>query len=89
MGRDYLEHASKRKRRFFLEAPVATVYNQARMRTPLTAFRLDDEHKELLEACASKERLPKSEALRRAIRAYADMLGVAKDETVRPRKLQR
>jgi len=45
-------------------------------KTPLTAFRLDDHHRALLEACAQAEFSTKVEVIKRAIRAYADQLGV-------------
>lgn len=45
-------------------------------KTPLTAFRLDDHHRALLDACAEAEFTTKIEIVKRAIRAYADQLGV-------------
>lgn len=52
---------------------------------PLFNLRLDAEDQALLEACASKEKLTKSDILRRALRAYAQGLGVTAEEPKRPR----
>lgn len=43
---------------------------------PLTAVRLDAHHRALLEACAEAEFTTKVEVIKRALRAYADQLGV-------------
>jgi uncharacterized protein (DUF1778 family) len=43
---------------------------------PITAFRLDAVHRELLDACAAAEFTTRTDTIRRAIRAYADQLGV-------------
>jgi hypothetical protein len=48
----------------------------------LVALRLDTEDYELLVACSAKDKLTKSDILRRALRMYADHLGV----TVEPKK---
>ena len=45
-------------------------------RTALTAIRFDDEDRELLAACSAAEKLTKADTLRRALRLYADHLGV-------------
>jgi hypothetical protein len=46
------------------------------MTDPHIGLRLDDEDRALLEACSAKEKLSKSDILRRALRAYAVALGV-------------
>jgi len=43
---------------------------------PHFAVRLDDEDRALLEAISKREKLSKSDIIRRAIRAYAAELGV-------------
>jgi metal-responsive CopG/Arc/MetJ family transcriptional regulator len=45
-------------------------------RKPIVALRLDPEELELLDAMAAKEERNRSDVVRRAIRAYADQLGV-------------
>lgn len=50
----------------------------------LINLRMDDEDQALLEACATKEKLSKSDVLRRALRAYAEHLGVTGERA--PRK---
>jgi hypothetical protein len=42
----------------------------------LLNIRMDDEDRALLDACSAKEKLTKSDILRRALRAYAASLGV-------------
>ena len=51
----------------------------------LLNIRLDDEDRALLDACAAKEKLTKSDILRRALRDYAAKLGV----TVKPARTRR
>lgn len=56
------------------------------MPEPHIGLRLDDEDRALLEACAAREKLSKSDILRRALRAYAAGLGVtAEPERKRPK----
>lgn len=53
----------------------------------LVNFRLDDEDRTLLEACCAKEKLKKSDILRRALRLYAVSIGVGPEpEKPKPRK---
>jgi hypothetical protein len=42
----------------------------------LTAVRLDAHHRSLLEACAEAEFTTKVDVIKRALRMYADSLGV-------------
>lgn len=53
---------------------------------PETLFnlRLDEEDRALLEACSTKEKLSKSDIFRRALRAYAENLGVT-EQRQRPK----
>ncbi len=51
----------------------------------LLNIRMDDEDRALLDACSTKEKLTKSDILRRALRAYARTLGVGADVT-KPRR---
>lgn len=46
------------------------------MPEPHIGLRLDDEDRTMLEECAAKEKLSKSDILRRALREYAAKLGV-------------
>lgn len=46
------------------------------MTDTLFNLRLDDDDRALLEACATREKLSKSDIVRRAIRAYALSIGV-------------
>ncbi len=43
---------------------------------PHIGLRLDKEDRALLDACSAKEKLSKSDILRRALREYAARLGV-------------
>jgi hypothetical protein len=52
-------------------------------RGPLTNVRLDDEHRAILAALSEHERLTKSDIIRRALRHYAEHLGV---KVPKPRK---
>ncbi|HOU92792.1 MAG TPA: ribbon-helix-helix protein, CopG family [Polyangiaceae bacterium] len=53
----------------------------------MVTLRLDDEHTEILDAVAAFERLKRSDVLRRALRHYAEHLGVLpKPRARRPRK---
>lgn len=52
-------------------------------RDPLFNVRLDSEHRAILEALCAHERLSKSDVFRRALRHYADHLGV---KPPKPRK---
>jgi hypothetical protein len=52
----------------------------------LIALRLDDEDMALLDACCAKEKLTKSDILRRGLRAYAASLGVEPERQPRRRK---
>lgn len=52
---------------------------------PHIGLRLDDEDRALLEGCAKKEKLSKSDILRRALRAYAVSLGVTPEEPPKAR----
>lgn len=45
-------------------------------RTPHFALRLDEEDRGLLDAVASREKLTKSDILRRGLREYAARLGI-------------
>ena len=45
-------------------------------RDPLINVRLDEEDRALLEAVSAHEKLTKSDIIRRAIRHYAEHLGV-------------
>ena len=45
----------------------------------LLNIRMDDEDRALLDACSAKEKLTKSDILRRALRAYAAEIGVTAD----------
>jgi hypothetical protein len=49
------------------------------MPEPHIGLRLDDEDRALLEACSKREKLSKSDILRRALRDYAVKLGVTVD----------
>jgi len=55
------------------------------MPEPHLAIRLDAEDRALLDACAAKEKLTKSDILRRALRAYAQSLGVTANGSGRGR----
>jgi uncharacterized protein (DUF1778 family) len=55
------------------------------MTDPLIALRLDPEDRALLEGCAAREKLTKSDILRRALRAYAATLGVTPEPAPRVR----
>jgi uncharacterized protein (DUF1778 family) len=55
------------------------------MTEPHIAIRLDAEDRALLDACAAKEKLTKSDILRRALRAYAAELGVTAEPVKRAR----
>ncbi len=55
------------------------------MTDPHIGLRLDAEDRALLEGCAAKEKLSKSDILRRALREYAVRLGV-KAEPARGRR---
>ncbi len=46
------------------------------MTEPHIAIRLDAEDRALLDECSRREKLTKSDILRRALRAYARMMGV-------------
>jgi hypothetical protein len=46
------------------------------MPEPHIGLRLDAEDRAILEACSAREKLSKSDILRRALRAYATSLGV-------------
>jgi hypothetical protein len=52
---------------------------------PLFNLRLDAEDQALLDACAAKEKLTKSDILRRALRAYAEGLGITAEPAKRAR----
>lgn len=45
-------------------------------RDPVFAVRLDEEHQAILEALTAHERLGKSDVFRRALRFYAEKLGI-------------
>lgn len=47
------------------------------MTEPHTAIRFDAEDRAILEACSKREKLTKSDIIRRALRAYAKELGVS------------
>lgn len=47
------------------------------MKNPITALRLDRSDRALIEAIARVEHCGKTEAVRHAVRAYAERLGVA------------
>lgn len=51
----------------------------------LVGIRLDAEDMALLEGCIAKEKLTKSDILRRALRAYAANLGVKPEPAKRRR----
>lgn len=55
------------------------------MTDPLIALRLDAEDRALLDECAKREKLTKSDILRRALRAYATSLGVTTESPARPK----
>lgn len=50
---------------------------------PHIGLRLDDEDRAILEAVSAFEKLSKSDVLRRALRAYAQSLGVAPEPAKR------
>jgi hypothetical protein len=50
---------------------------------PHIGLRLDAEDRALLDACAAHEKLSKSDILRRALRAYAKVLGVTAEQPKR------
>ena len=56
------------------------------MRQPHFALRIDPDHRALLEATAAKDRLPMSAVLLRALRFYAEHIGV---KMPKPRKRSR
>lgn len=53
------------------------------MTDPHIGLRLDTEDRALLEACSKREKLSKSDILRRALRAYAQALGVKAEPVTR------
>jgi hypothetical protein len=55
------------------------------MPDPLIGLRLDAEDLALLEACCTKEKLTKSDVLRRALRAYAESIGATPEKRPRPK----
>lgn len=55
-------------------------------RMPMTAFRLDNEHRQLLELTAQHERLSMADTVRRAIRFYAASVGVKLPQAKRAKK---
>jgi metal-responsive CopG/Arc/MetJ family transcriptional regulator len=55
-------------------------------RKPLIGLRLDPDELELLDALAEKEERNRSDVIRRAIRAYAEALGVTVKSKKRPAK---
>lgn len=55
------------------------------MPLPHIGLRFDAEDRALLEACAAKEKLTRSDILRRALRAYAKTLGVELEPPKRQR----
>jgi hypothetical protein len=59
------------------------------MPDPLLSFRFDAEDRALLDACAAKEKLTKSDILRRALRDYASKLGVTAEPERPKRKTKR
>lgn len=56
------------------------------MAEPLFNFKLDGEDRALLEACSQHEKLTKSDILRRALRAYAEHLGVRVEKRPKPKR---
>ncbi|MCL4748912.1 MAG: ribbon-helix-helix protein, CopG family [Myxococcales bacterium] len=52
----------------------------------LFTMRLDDEDRALLEACVAREKLSKSDIMRRALRAYAETIGAKPAEVKKPRR---
>ena len=61
------------------------IYRVSHMVEPHIGLRLDEEDRVLLDACAAKEKLSKSDILRRALRAYATALGVTAEQPKRTR----
>lgn len=53
---------------------------------PLLNLRLDERDRALLDAMVERERLTKSDVVRRAIRHYAEHLGVKQPKTSPPTK---
>jgi predicted transcriptional regulator len=53
---------------------------------PIVGIRLDPEELALLEALAEHEERSRSDVVRRAIRAYAEKLGVKAKPVKRPKK---
>lgn len=56
------------------------------MAETLVAARFSDEDVRLLEACVEIEQLKKSDILRRAVRHYAEHLGVKLDQRSKPKR---
>lgn len=48
-------------------------------------IRLDDEDRALLDACAAKDKLSRSDVIRRALRAYAETIGAKPEAKPRGR----
>jgi len=55
-------------------------------RKPIVGLRLDPSELELLDALAAHEERSRSDVVRRAIRAYAEKLGVKAKPAKRPKK---
>lgn len=56
------------------------------MTEPHTAIRFDAEDRALLTACSKKEKLTKSDIIRRALRDYAKKIGVTVEAAPRARR---
>ncbi len=52
-------------------------------------IRLDDEDRALLDACATKDKLSRSDVIRRALRAYAKTIGAKPTEAKKPGRPKR
>ena len=61
------------------------IYMVQRMTDPHIGLRLDAEDRALLEACSAREKLSRSDILRRALREYAQRLGVTAEAPKRVR----
>jgi metal-responsive CopG/Arc/MetJ family transcriptional regulator len=56
------------------------------MAETLVGVKLDDEDLGMLEACMAREKLNRSDSIRRAIRHYAEHLGVKPDQRSKPKR---
>lgn len=59
------------------------------MTDPHLGLRLDTEDRALLVACAVKEKLTKSDIIRRAIRLYAKRLGITPEAVAKGQRKKR